>query len=98
MGAPSRRRREGRESFEPLVDPSSLCPYSDESDREDWYDGWNEAEDAWLSEDIDNETKALSMVPEMIEAMKKAVEWMGEDGNNDEWYYQMKSILERLER
>jgi len=50
---PSHRRREGREAFEPGLDPTAFCPYrgrhwdAQASYRQDWLDGWNEAKEAY---------------------------------------------------
>lgn len=46
---PSKRRREGRESFCPNTHPNDICPYPGSSwlrasYRRDWMDGWYEAQ------------------------------------------------------
>jgi len=41
---PSHRRREGREDFCPDTDPAEICPYKDPYKRDDWLDGWRQAE------------------------------------------------------
>ena len=53
---PSKRRRKGREAFEPGCDPNELNPWLNEKKdtwfadvhAQDWLDGWNEAKEAYL--------------------------------------------------
>lgn len=51
MGAPSGRRRAGREAFHPGEDWKESCPYEVGSfEAEDFLDGWNEAAAQWEAE------------------------------------------------
>lgn len=47
---PSRRRREGRNAFTPGENALLLNPYKAASKRQDWQDGWNEAEADYLDQ------------------------------------------------
>ena len=52
---PSKRRRKGREAFEPGVDPNDVCPYPADGTffriyRDDWMEGWREAEIKYIEE------------------------------------------------
>lgn len=59
---PSKRRRMGRENFEPGTDPNDINPYLNERKKEwfsdvyarDWMDGWLEAQATYDAEQVDN--------------------------------------------
>jgi len=61
---PSKRRRKGREAFDPGVDPMNIQPYSMNSyyfasNLADWLDGWGEAEEAYEAKQKELEQKEL---------------------------------------
>ena len=49
--SPSSRRREGREAFFPQGNPKDFCPYHNQYDRSDWFDGWEEAQIAYSAQE-----------------------------------------------
>lgn len=61
----SARRRQGREAFDKNTNPEDVCPYKSNiygwiEKRQDWMDGWNEAEEAFnksLNEPKDEDYK-----------------------------------------
>ena len=60
---PSKRRRMGREAYEPGADPMDLQPYKKESwgyktQLGDWLDGWKEAEETFYAENAEQAEKA----------------------------------------
>ncbi len=50
--SPSRRRRDGRNAFEPDTNPQEICPYTRgfmyDVKRRDWLEGWEEARSQYV--------------------------------------------------
>jgi hypothetical protein len=74
---PGKYRKEGREAFEPECDPENSCPYSHDvwSHREDWFEGWREAEAMERAEraqqaEYDEDNWEINSIAEAIENLQ----------------------------
>ena len=72
---PSNRRREGRNAFDPTLDPESTCRYKDPGKKEDWMDGWNKAKN-----DCEMEQLVAEAEDELFERHRWQCPWNSGEG------------------
>jgi hypothetical protein len=78
---PSKRRRKGREAFEPGVDPMQVQPYAPGSFSydhrlKDWLDGWNEAKEQYEQEiEKDSEPTLEERLNSLEERVDRLERW-----------------------
>jgi len=72
---PSKRRRKGRNDFDPNTDPMDIQPYKEESwgydmYLQDWLDGWYEAEKEYIKQE-EEEITLQDLLERVIEIERK---------------------------
>ena len=68
---PSGRRREGRNAYRPDINIEEVCPYKIgqwdwESKRQDWIEGWKEADAQFDKDQEEKETKQIQKVQQKM--------------------------------